>query len=155
MLATAAATDGAFSLLLSHAPPGDGAPLHVHRDESESFFVLAGTYRIWCGDDTFEAGVQDFVYLPRGVPHAWRVVSEMAGRKLILAVPRRRRLPGSNWAVPSRWIAGRGNLGRTLIWGLTLGPGLMTRNSYAGMLLLPVLLLACSTPTQAGLRLGV
>jgi len=87
VLATAAATDGAFSLLLSHAPPGDGAPLHVHRDESESFFVLAGTYRIWCGDDTFEAGVQDFVYLPRGVPHAWRVVSEMAGRKLILAVP--------------------------------------------------------------------
>ena len=87
MLATAAATDGAFSLLLSHAPPGDGAPLHVHRDESESFFVRAGTYRIWFGDDTFEAGVQDFVYLPRGVPHAWRVVSEMAGRKLILAVP--------------------------------------------------------------------
>jgi len=87
VLATAAATDGTFSLLLSHAAAGDGAPLHVHRHESESFFVLAGTYRIQCGDETFDAGVHDFVYLPRGVPHAWRVVSDMAGRKLILAVP--------------------------------------------------------------------
>jgi len=87
VLATAAATDGAFSLLLSHAPVGDGAPLHVHRDESESFFVLAGTYQVRCGDATFEAGVHDFVYLPRAVPHAWRVVGDVAGRKLILAVP--------------------------------------------------------------------
>lgn len=87
VLATAAATDGAFSVLLSHAPPGDGAPLHVHSEESESFFVLAGIYRIWCGDDTFEATTHDFVYLPRGVAHAWQVVSKMAGRKLIFAVP--------------------------------------------------------------------
>lgn len=87
VLATSAATGGAFSLLLSHAPAGDGAPLHVHRGESESFFVLAGAYRIWCGHETFEAGVHDFVYLPQGVPHAWRVVSDTAGRKLILAVP--------------------------------------------------------------------
>lgn len=87
LLASAAATDGAFSLLVSRAPAGDGAPLHVHRDESESFFVLAGIYQVRCGDDTFEAGPEDFVYLPSGVPHAWRVVSETAGRKLILAVP--------------------------------------------------------------------
>lgn len=59
----------------------------ITRHESESFFVLAGTYRIQCGDETFDAGVHDFVYLPRGVPHAWRVVSDMAGGKLILAVP--------------------------------------------------------------------
>ena len=87
MLAAAAATGGAFSLLLSHAPAGDGAPLHVHRDESESFFVLAATYRVCCGDEVFEAGVHDFVYLPAGVPHSWQVVGDGEGRKLILAVP--------------------------------------------------------------------
>jgi len=62
-------------------------PLHVHYGESESFFVLAGTYRIRCGTDTFEASVHDFVYLPQGVPHAWQVVGGTSGRKLILAVP--------------------------------------------------------------------
>ncbi len=36
VLAGAAQTDGAFSLLLSHAPAGDGGPLHVHDKESES-----------------------------------------------------------------------------------------------------------------------
>lgn len=87
VLAGAADTDGAFSLLVSHAPAGDGAPLHTHAQESESFFVLAGTYQIECGDETFEAGKHDFVHLPAGVPHAWRVVSETPGTKLILAVP--------------------------------------------------------------------
>jgi mannose-6-phosphate isomerase-like protein (cupin superfamily) len=48
-LAGAADTDDAFSLLLSRAPAGDGAPPHTHAHESESFFALAGTYRIECG----------------------------------------------------------------------------------------------------------
>jgi len=87
ILANASQTQGEFSLLLSNAPAGDGAPLHVHDRESESFFVLAGQYRIRCGDDTFEAGPRDFVHLPRGVPHAWTVTGASVGSKLILAVP--------------------------------------------------------------------
>lgn len=87
VLAGAVDTDGSFSLLLSHAPAGDAVPLHTHALESESFFVLAGTYQIDCGNETFEAGEQHFVHLPAGVPHAWRVVSETQGTKLILAVP--------------------------------------------------------------------
>ena len=87
VVAGAGDTDGAFSLLLSHAPAGDCAPLHVHDQESESFLVLAGQYRVQCGDRAFEAGVHDFVYLPRGVPHAWQVLGDTPGSKLILAVP--------------------------------------------------------------------
>ncbi|GAB2758893.1 hypothetical protein GCM10027020_09040 [Nocardioides salsibiostraticola] len=87
VLAGAAETDGAFSLLVSHAPVGDGAPLHTHAQESESFFVLGGAYQIECGDERFQAREHDFVYLPAGVPHAWRVVGDTPGSKLILAVP--------------------------------------------------------------------
>jgi len=87
VLAGADQTEGEFTLLLSHAPAGDGAPLHVHDRESESFFVLAGQYGIRCGDETFTAGAGDFVYLPRGVPHAWTVTGTSAGSKLIWAVP--------------------------------------------------------------------
>ncbi|MHB8452892.1 MAG: cupin domain-containing protein [Mycobacteriales bacterium] len=49
--------------------------------------MLAGRYRILCGERIFEAGAQDFVHLPRGVPHAWQVLGDTAGSKLILAVP--------------------------------------------------------------------
>lgn len=41
-----------------------------------------------CGTDRRrKAGLQDFVYLPRGVPHAWTVTGTWAATKLILAVP--------------------------------------------------------------------
>ena len=36
----------------------EGSPLNTITEdltESESFFVLAGTYRIWCGEETCEA----------------------------------------------------------------------------------------------------
>jgi hypothetical protein len=50
-----------------------------------------------------------------------------------------RRLLGLVWQVPSSWIKGRPAMVRTLIWGTTLGPGLVTKNPYAGMWLLPLL----------------
>jgi hypothetical protein len=44
------------------------------------------------------------------------------------------------WQVPSKWIRGRPLAVQTLTWGTILGPGLVTRNPYAGMWLLPLLL---------------
>jgi hypothetical protein len=49
------------------------------------------------------------------------------------------RLLGLIWQVPSSWIKGRSAVARALIWGTTLGPGLVTKNPYAGMWLLPLL----------------
>jgi hypothetical protein len=43
------------------------------------------------------------------------------------------------WQVPSHWIRGRPAIVQTLIWGTSLGPGLITRNPYAGIWLLPFL----------------
>lgn len=86
LLASASDTHGAYSLLLSHAPTGDQVPLHVHKEVDEAFFVLAGRYRITCGDDTWQAKAHDFVYLPRNVPHAYEV-TEGPAAKLILAAP--------------------------------------------------------------------
>ena len=50
------------------------------------------------------------------------------------------RPPGLAWQVPSSWINGRPALVQALTWGSVLGPGLITRNPYAGMWLLPFLL---------------
>jgi quercetin dioxygenase-like cupin family protein len=86
LLASAAETGGAFSLLLSHAPAGDHVPRHVHEAVDEAFYILDGQYRIHCGEQEWSAAAGDFVFLPRGVPHSYDVIHGPA-RKLIFAVP--------------------------------------------------------------------
>ncbi len=86
LLASAADTGGAFSLLLSRAPAGDHVPRHVHDTVDEAFYILDGQYRIHCDDQTWTAAVGDFVFLPHGVPHSYDVVHGPA-RKLIIAAP--------------------------------------------------------------------
>lgn len=44
------------------------------------------------------------------------------------------------WQVPAQWLQGRSARAQTLIWGIFLGPGIVTRNPYAGMWLLPLLI---------------
>lgn len=46
------------------------------------------------------------------------------------------RTPDSRWQVPASWLAGRSPIAQTIIWGVSLGPGLVTRNPYAGIWLL-------------------
>ncbi len=64
LLASAADTGGAFSLLLSHAPTGDRVPRHVHDTVDEAFYILDGQYRIRCGEQAWSAEAGDFVSLP-------------------------------------------------------------------------------------------
>ena len=53
-----------------HVGPGAAAPLHVHHDVDDSFYLLRGQLAMRCGDDTFTASAGDYVPLPKGVPHA-------------------------------------------------------------------------------------
>lgn len=89
VLAGAADTDGAFSLLQTqHEPPGFGPPMHVHHDAAEAFVVLAGTYVMHlAGDRTEECPPGTFVHVPRGAAHTFTVVGEAPGTKLNLFAP--------------------------------------------------------------------
>lgn len=80
------ASGGSLTIVASQALAGDEAPLHVHHHVDECFLVLGGHYAVTCGDDRFDAGPGDLVYLPAGVPHAYRVGDQPAN-KLIIAVP--------------------------------------------------------------------
>jgi hypothetical protein len=64
------------------------------------------------------------------------------------------RTPSSPWQVPARWLLGRAEWARVGIWGLALGPGLLTRNPYAGMWL-PLLILCIPGSPRMGLLLGL
>ena len=47
------------------------APLHVHREDDEAWYVLEGTLRFQVGQDVFEAGAGSAVLAPKGTPHAY------------------------------------------------------------------------------------
>lgn len=73
---TAAGSAGALVQLLIRDGRGAATPLHVHHDVDETFFVVSGTLTAWVGDERLDVKAGDFVFGPRGVPHAWVVTSE-------------------------------------------------------------------------------
>jgi quercetin dioxygenase-like cupin family protein len=86
MLADGAATGDAFTLFEQEEKQGFVMPLHIHRTENEAFYVLDGRLLVACGEDRWEADAGSFVFLPRGVPHAFTVVSKTV-RMLQLTIP--------------------------------------------------------------------
>lgn len=85
--ATAATTNGGYGLVESLVPPGSSPPLHIHEREDETFYVLEGALRVRCGDDIYDAPQGSYIFLPRGVPHTFRVESATPARLLTLITP--------------------------------------------------------------------
>src|SRR6516162_7103376 len=83
--ASVGSTGGAFTVIESSTK--GGAPWHAHTREDEYFYVLEGRVVVWCGDQEFHAGPGAFVFLPRGIPHAWDVESEGKAKLLMMTVP--------------------------------------------------------------------
>ena len=76
--ATESETGGELIQVLISDGRGAATPLHTHTDTDETFFVIEGTVEAVIGAERVEAGAGDFVFGPRGVPHAWSVTSERA-----------------------------------------------------------------------------
>ena len=88
VLASSAQTSAEFTLLQTQSePPGFGPPLHLHRDAAEAFYVLHGEYLMFIVDRQQFCPPGTFVYVPRGTPHTFRVVSDTPGTKLNLFSP--------------------------------------------------------------------
>jgi mannose-6-phosphate isomerase-like protein (cupin superfamily) len=87
-LATGASTHGMFGLYRWNMPAKPSGPdPHFHRTLSESFFVLAGTVRLFDGAKWTDAEPGDFLYVPEGGIHAFRNESGEPASMLILFAP--------------------------------------------------------------------
>jgi len=87
ILVTGDDTDGAYVLCRVGAEPGMGAPPHRHTADDEAFHVLEGTFEFLRGGEVLRLGPGERVFLPRGVPHAFRNVGDSRGWVLELATP--------------------------------------------------------------------
>ncbi len=76
-LAILRSPEGALPIIIEHhVSPGGAAPLHVHVDVDDSFYLLSGALALRSGDQTFLARAGDYVSLPQGVAHTLRVVGD-------------------------------------------------------------------------------
>ena len=78
--AMAEATGGALTAIEAEAAPGEGPPLHVHRDQDELIYTLEGTHRVKLGEELFDAPAGSFIFIPRGTPHTWQNVGDARSR---------------------------------------------------------------------------
>lgn len=73
---------GAYTLIEVTAPVGFGPPRHLHRAEDEAFFVLEGAMKVAFGEQEWQAEQGGFVYLPRGIEHAFLVTEPLVALQL-------------------------------------------------------------------------
>lgn len=80
-------TDGRVSVFEATIPPGEGPPMHVHEREDETFHVISGCLRIWCGAECFDAAAGATAVLPRGIPHRFQNLSETPAEIVVQCTP--------------------------------------------------------------------
>lgn len=69
--------EGSSPIVIEHrVGPGSAAPLHLHHDLDDNFYLLSGRLALRCGEATLIANAGDYVVLPHGVPHTLRVIGE-------------------------------------------------------------------------------
>jgi quercetin dioxygenase-like cupin family protein len=86
---TSEETNGAYAILEQKIPPGHGPPLHVHRHETEIFYVLDGEFEITIGGQKVMATAGAIVVGPRDIPHTFRNVGSQDARLLLTVIPGR------------------------------------------------------------------
>jgi quercetin dioxygenase-like cupin family protein len=64
-----------FALRKFTMQPGGGMPRHRNSVEHEQY-VLRGRARIGIGDEVYEVGADDVVFIPAGVPHWYEALGE-------------------------------------------------------------------------------
>lgn len=84
--ATAAETGGAFLLFEDHMDHGKMTPLHTHPASDETMYVLEGEILMHMDGVEHRVGSGGLAVAPRGVPHAFLVLSTTA-RLLCLHTP--------------------------------------------------------------------
>ncbi|HWO93947.1 MAG TPA: quercetin 2,3-dioxygenase [Dehalococcoidia bacterium] len=80
-------TGGSFTLIEQVMPAGYGPPLHIHALDDEAFYVLDGEITFICGDRSLRASAGSFVFLPRGVKHAFSVEASAPARVVQITSP--------------------------------------------------------------------
>src|SRR5574340_993570 len=85
--ATGQTTRGAYDLIEQELPPGFSPPPHIHHAEDEAFYILEGSFTFYVDGEPRSVSAGGYIFLPRDVPHWFRVESETPARLLQFNFP--------------------------------------------------------------------
>lgn len=86
VLLDAEATGGQLTVGRFDVGKGEAPPFHVHNKEDEVFLLLSGSALVWVGEEEHELREGGIVFLPRRIPHSYRITSDKADL-LLIATP--------------------------------------------------------------------
>jgi quercetin dioxygenase-like cupin family protein len=72
---TSADTAQRCCMIEIRALPGQEPPPHRHLWENEIFYILDGAATFYCGTSVLAAKRGDYVFMPAGIPHTFRITS--------------------------------------------------------------------------------
>lgn len=76
--AMASQTRGRLSQVHVVDDRGAAAPVHIHHDFDETYYVIDGEMSFFLGDEQIDAGPGSYTFIPQGTPHAFVVRSDRA-----------------------------------------------------------------------------
>jgi quercetin dioxygenase-like cupin family protein len=79
-------TNGAYTLIDMHVPPGGGPPPHRH-DFEEMFTVLDGEVEVTFRDESLVAHAGETINVPANAPHGFRNLGKGPSRLLCMCTP--------------------------------------------------------------------
>lgn len=77
----------AYSVFERATGPGEGLPPHVHDDQDETIYVVAGSYQLSSGDDRKQLTPGSIAFIPRGTVHSLTVSGNEPARCLAIFDP--------------------------------------------------------------------
>lgn len=85
LLATNANTNGEFLVLDNMGPAGNAIIQHFHEQHTETFLCTAGQLTMWGNDEKHEMHPGDFLHVPAGTVHSFRMDSHFTRFFSVLA----------------------------------------------------------------------
>jgi quercetin dioxygenase-like cupin family protein len=85
--ATSEEPGGSVGFLEATSSPGTGPPRHIHHSSDELFYVLEGEFLFLLGERQVSALPGAFVFIPRGMVHAAKVIGNEPGKVLAAYIP--------------------------------------------------------------------
>lgn len=80
-------TNGQFTVVENYNEPGIGIPMHIHENEDELFHIIEGQMEFQTQGKTVVLSKGDMIFLPRMIPHAFKVVGDVKCKAVVTIIP--------------------------------------------------------------------